>query len=61
MFSVVRKQSKYVETIPITVYDIKNDKNGYPHFLIYENNEWKYVSAKHFIPVGSGKDSVFYG
>jgi len=32
----------------ITVYNIRNDKNGYPQFLIYINNEWKYISAKHF-------------
>lgn len=30
-----------------TVYDIRCDKNGYPHFLIYVDGQWKYVSAKH--------------
>lgn len=35
----------------VKVYSIRNDKNGYPQFLIYENEEWKYVSAKHFKPV----------
>lgn len=34
----------------IKVYNVRDDKNGYPHFLIYENGEWKYVSAKHFVP-----------
>jgi hypothetical protein len=34
----------------VTVYAVRDDKNGYPHFLIYEDGEWKYVSAKHFIP-----------
>lgn len=34
----------------VKVYAVRDDKNGYPHFLIYENNSWKYVSAKHFIP-----------
>lgn len=29
---------------------MRDDKNGYPHFLIYENGEWKYVSAKNFVP-----------
>lgn len=29
---------------------MRNDNCGYPHFLIYENGEWKYVSAKHFVP-----------
>lgn len=32
------------------VYDILYDKCGYPHFLIYEDNQWKRVSAKHFEP-----------
>lgn len=32
------------------VFAVRDDKNGYPHFLIFENNEWKYVKAKHFVP-----------
>lgn len=32
----------------VNVYAVRDDKNGYPQFLIYENGEWKYVSAKHF-------------
>ena len=32
----------------VKVFNVRDDKNGYPHFLIYENGEWKYVSAKHF-------------
>ena len=34
----------------VKVYNVRDDKNGYPYFLIYENREWKYVSAKHFVP-----------
>lgn len=34
----------------LKVYNVRDDKNGYPHFLIYENGEWKYVSAKYFVP-----------
>ena len=34
----------------VKVYAIRNDKNGYPHFLIYEDNQWKWKSAKHFTP-----------
>lgn len=30
------------------VFAVRDDKNGYPHFLIYENGEWKYKSAKYF-------------
>lgn len=32
------------------VYNVRNDKTGYPHFLIYKINAWVYVSAKHFKP-----------
>ncbi len=35
---------------PVKVYNVRDDKNGYPHFLIYENGEWKYMSAKYFAP-----------
>lgn len=37
---------EYMECVK--VYAVRDDKNGYPQFLIYENGEWKYVSAKHF-------------
>lgn len=32
------------------VYDIQYDGAGYPHFLIYQNNQWIRKSAKHFQP-----------
>ena len=32
------------------VYDITYDKTGYPHFLIYKENQWVRASAKHFRP-----------
>lgn len=32
----------------VNIYNVRDDKNGYPHFLIYENDQWKYKSAKHF-------------
>lgn len=34
-----------------SVYDIRYDKNGYPHFLIYKDNQWRRVSAKFYEPV----------
>lgn len=34
-----------------TVYNVRDDKTGYPHFLIYINRQWRYMSAKHFMPV----------
>lgn len=33
------------------VFNVKDDKNGYPQFLIHKENEWKYISAKEFIPL----------
>ena len=30
------------------VYNIQNNKNGYPLFLIYDDNQWKYITAKKF-------------
>lgn len=47
VFQVVKKED---HSVIRKVYDVRNDNCGYPHFLIYENGEWKYVSAKHFVP-----------
>lgn len=46
MFKVKHKVSNSV----VDVYDIVYDKTGYPQFLIYENNQWVRVSAKHYKP-----------
>ena len=35
----------------VKVYAVRDDKNGYPQFLIYENGEWKYRSAKYYCEV----------
>lgn len=35
----------------LDVYAIRDDKKGYPHFLIYMNKQWKYESAKYFEPI----------
>ena len=50
MFQVEHKVSKSIHN----VYDIVYDKTGYAHFLIYENNQWIRVSAKHYIPYNPG-------
>lgn len=56
VFTVNRKENVEYYSISgisvssIKVYSVRDDKNGYPHFLIYENGEWKYVSAKYFVP-----------
>ena len=34
------------------VFAVRNDKNGYPHFLLYENGQWLWRSAKYYEPTG---------
>lgn len=46
MFVMDKRNGKCYE-----VYNIRSDKNGYPHFLIYRNNQWEYAKAKHFVPM----------
>ena len=46
----VKFKGKY-DTDIYTVYNVRDDKAGYPHFLIYVGKEWRYISAKNFIPV----------
>ena len=45
-FNVINKETGRTRS----VHAIKVNKCGYPHFLIYEKNQWKWVSAKHFKP-----------
>lgn len=54
IFRVNWKHYKTTLSEPIAVYNIRDDKSGYPHFLVYVNGEWKYISAKQFVPL-SGK------
>lgn len=35
----------------LIVYNIRDDKTGYPQFLVYLDNQWRYISAKYFKPV----------
>lgn len=48
MFAVYDKTNEFVR-----IWNIRDDKNGFPQFLIYdeEENAWKYISAKHFSAV----------
>lgn len=47
LFSVLLKETDDIKF----VYDVRTDKTGYPHFLVYDDGEWKYMSAKHFVPI----------
>lgn len=55
MFKVRHKISNSIQE----VYDIQYDKAGCPHFLIYENNDWVKVSAKHFKPDTDHKKKLY--
>lgn len=44
------KKSKHISCQKYRVYGVCRDKNGYPQFLIYEENQWKWKSAKYFTP-----------
>lgn len=46
-FGVINKYNNKVYDI----FDVTYDKAGYPHFLIYKDNQWARVSAKHFRPL----------
>lgn len=55
IFTVIEKNSEEYDellqtNIPkyVKVYSVRDDKNGYPQFLIYEDGEWKYRSAKYY-------------
>lgn len=58
VFTVIEKNStEYDKNLKtniskhVKVYAVRDDKNGYPHFLIYEKGEWKYRSAKFYCEV----------
>lgn len=50
MFKVERLEDGEI----FVVYGVRNDKNGYPHFLIYDemNRSWSWDSAKYYKPYG---------
>lgn len=48
----IRYKTKFHQPF-YTVLFIKIDKNGFPKFLIYENNAWLWFSAKYFEPFES--------
>lgn len=46
LFKVIEKGTKRV----VFVFDVRNDASGYPQFLVYKDREWKYRSAKNYVP-----------
>lgn len=55
MFKIIYKEAhgnpENTKLTILNVFSIRNDKNGYPQFLIYYDKQWKYVSAKYCIPL----------
>lgn len=53
MFRVKCTSGKFEELLGKTViaYSVRTDNNGYPHFLIYYDNRWLWISAKYFEPI----------
>lgn len=43
------KLNEDYEAKRVNVYNVRDNKNGYPLFLIFDNG-WKWRSAKHYIP-----------
>ena len=46
LFRVIEKETNKV----FLVYSVRNDSAGYPHFLIYNDGQWIWKSAKYFFP-----------
>ena len=40
-------RDKYTNEL-VSVFGIRDDKTGFPQFLIYTGIEWKWLSAKHY-------------
>lgn len=45
MFIVFDKETH----LDVAVYNVRDDITGYPQFLVRDDNQWIYRSAKHYI------------
>ena len=46
----------------VEVFAVRNDKNGYPQFLVYEDRQWVWRSAKNYAPLSAaGKETPVNG
>ena len=48
MFKAIFYQGPCYAPMLVTVCNVRDDKRGYPHFLVYIDNQWRYISAKYF-------------
>lgn len=49
LFVVLETKTKCI----IKVYGVAEDSNGYPKFLVRDDTQWRWRSAKHYIPVNA--------
>lgn len=49
--AIIDLQDPECPPMVVTVFNVRDDKSGYPHFLIYVDNQWRYLSAKYFKPI----------
>lgn len=54
MFDVKMKDTDEI----LKVFAVQRDKYNLTEFLIYKNNEWKWLSATNFIPVFINFDNL---
>lgn len=48
-------KAKYKPTGKIyEIFNVRDDWNGYPQFLIRKDNEWIYISAEYFVAIEEG-------
>lgn len=51
MFRVLFKPAPEFAYISVIVYNVRDDGNGFPQFLVYIDEQWRYISAKYFKPM----------
>lgn len=49
--AIIDLQDPECPPMVMTVFNVRDDKNGYPHFLVYVDGQWRYISAKYFRPI----------
>lgn len=51
MFRALFKPATGFADMSVMVYNVRDDSNGFPQFLVYIDNQWRYISAKYFKPM----------
>lgn len=51
MFRILFKPAPEFADISVIVYNVRDDGNEFPQFLVYMDDQWRYISAKYFKPM----------